>query len=112
MYLTKEAIASTLRQVAAAAPGSTLAMSFMLPLELAEPELRPGIEAAAKGAAANGTPFISFFTPDEMLALARGCGFRDVGHVSADALAARYFAGRSDGLRPPKNAEELLVAST
>jgi len=32
--------------------------------------------------------------------------------LSAEALAARYFAGRTDGLRPPKNSEELLVATT
>jgi methyltransferase (TIGR00027 family) len=112
MYLTKDAILATLRQVAALAPGSTLAMSFMLPIELADPEVRPGIERAAAGARANGTPFISFFTPPEMLTLARDAGFKQVQHVSADALAARYFAGRADGLRPPSNSEELLVAST
>lgn len=112
MYLTEEAIAATLRQIALLAPGSVLVMSFMLPIELAEPEVRPGIEAAAKGARANGTPFISFFTPEEMLALAREAGFRDVRHVSAATLAQRYFAGRADGLRPPNNSEELLVAMT
>ncbi|HET9959864.1 MAG TPA: class I SAM-dependent methyltransferase [Polyangiaceae bacterium] len=112
MYLTKAAIATTLSQVAALAPGSTLVMSFMLPIELAEPELRPGIEAAARGARANGTPFVSFFTPDEMLSLARDAGFKKVEHVSAEALAERHFAGRTDGLRPPKNSEELLVACT
>jgi methyltransferase (TIGR00027 family) len=112
MYLTTEAIVATLRQVAALAAGSTLVMSFMLPIELAEPELRPGIERAMAGARANGTPFISFFTPEEMLTLARDAGFREVQHVSAATLAERYFAGRTDGLRPPNNAEELLVAST
>jgi len=112
MYLTHDAIAATLRQVAALAPGSTLVMSFMLPIELADPEVRPGIELAAKGARANGTPFISFFRPEEMLALAREAGFRQVQHVSAAALAERYFAGRTDGLRPPDNSEELLVATT
>ena len=112
MYLTREAIAATLRQVARLAPGSTLAMTFLLPLELADPEARPGLQRAADGARASGTPFISFFTPAEMLALAREAGFRDVEHVSAADLAQRYFAGRADGLRPPNNAEELLVAST
>jgi len=112
MYLTKDAIAATLRQVADLAPGSTLVMSFMLPIEMAEPALRPAIERAAAGARANGTPFLSFFTPTEMLALARDQGFRDVEHVSAAALAERYFAGRTDGLRPPNNSEELLVATT
>jgi methyltransferase (TIGR00027 family) len=112
MYLTKDAVAATLRRIAMLAPGSTLAMSFMLPIEMAEPELRPGIERAAAGARANGTPFISFFMPEEMLVLAREAGFRHVEHVSAAALAQRYFANRTDGLRPPNNAEELLVART
>jgi hypothetical protein len=33
--------------------------------------VRPGIERAAAGARANGTTFISFFKPAEMLELAR-----------------------------------------
>ena len=111
LYLTKDAVAATLHQIAALAPGSTLAMSFLLPLELAAPELRAGFELAAKGARASGTPFISFFTPAEMLALASGAGFRDVRHVSAASLAERYFAGRNDGFRP-LSGEELLVAGT
>jgi methyltransferase (TIGR00027 family) len=111
MYLTKDAIAATLRQVAALTPGSTLAMTFLLPLELADPEVRPGFQAAEKGARASGTPFISFFTPTEMLTLAREAGFREARHVPAAELARRYFAGRTDGLRPP-SAEELLVATT
>ena len=111
MYLTKDAIAATLRQVAALASGSTFAMTFLLPLELAEPEVRPGVQQAEKGARASGTPFISFFTPTGMLTLARDAGLRKVQHVSAASLAQRYFAGRTDGLRPPNNSEELLVAS-
>lgn len=112
MYLTREAITATLRQVAAFAPGSTLAMSFMLPMELLDPEVRPGVERAAAGARDNGTPFISFFTPAEMLNLARDAGFREVRHVSAASLAQRYFSDRTDGLRPPNHSEELLIAST
>jgi methyltransferase (TIGR00027 family) len=112
MYLTTDAITATLRHVAALAAGSTLVMSFMLPLELMGPDVRPGVERAAEGARASGTPFISFFTPVEMLALARNAGFKEVQHVSAATLAERYFAGRTDGLRPPNNSEELLVATT
>ncbi len=112
MYLTQEANLATLRRVAALAPGSTFVLSFLLPIELADPEVRPGMERAAAGARASGTPFISFFTPEEMLALAREAGFRGVQHVSAATLAERYFANRTDGLRPPNNSEELLVATT
>jgi len=103
---------ATLRQIASLAPGSTLAMSFLLPIEMTDPEVRPGMERAAAGAQASGTPFLSFFTPAEMLSLARDSDFREVRHVSAATLAQLYFAGRTDGLRPPNNAEELLVATT
>ena len=51
---------------------------------------------AAKGARASGTPFISFFTPAEMLALARDAGFREARHVSAAELAERYFKDRPE----------------
>jgi methyltransferase (TIGR00027 family) len=112
MYLTREANAATLRQVAALASGSTFAMTFLLPLELADPEVRPGLQMAEKGARASGTPFLSFFTPPEILQLAREAGFKQASHVSAADLTERYFAGRTDGLRPPDNAEDLLVATT
>ena len=112
MYLTRDAVAATLSQMARLAPGSTFAMTYLLPLELADPEIRPSLEMAKQGARASGTPFVSFFTPSEMLALARDAGFKDVQHVSADDLASRYFRNRPDGLRPPRNGEELLVAST
>jgi len=112
MYLTNDAIKATLRRAAALAPGSTLIMSFMLPIEMVDPEVRTGVERAAEGARASGTPFISFFTPTEMVALARDAGFKEVRHVSAAMLAERYFAIRTDGLRPPTNSEELLVAVT
>ncbi len=113
MYLTRDAIMATLRQVATLAPGgSTLAMSFMLPIELLDPEIRAGVERALAGARVSCMPFISFCTPTEMLALARHAGLKEVQHVSAAMLAQRYFADRTDGLRPPNNSEELLVATT
>jgi methyltransferase (TIGR00027 family) len=111
MYLTKDANASTLRQIAELAPASTLAMTFLLPAELLDDADRLGLLAAEKGARASGTPFISFYTPDEMLAAARRVGFKDAQHVSGTLLAERYFADRTDGLRP-SSGEDLLVATT
>jgi methyltransferase (TIGR00027 family) len=111
LYLTKEANAATLRQIAALAPGSTLAMTFLVPPELLDDADRAGLEASAKGAAAAGTPFLSFFMPEEIVAMAREAGFKDARHVSADLLNERYFAGRTDGLRTSPG-EQMLVAST
>lgn len=112
MYLSRDAITATLRQVAALAPGSTFAMTFLVPLELADPDVRPALDFAERGARSTGTPFISFFIPAEIVALALAAGFREAHHVSAAELARRYFANRTDGLRPPHNAEELLIAGT
>jgi methyltransferase (TIGR00027 family) len=111
MYLTRDANAATLRQLASLAPGSTLAMTFLLPIELVDPEDRPGLRIAENGARASGTPFISFFPPRELLALAREAGFKDARNVSGAMLNERYFAGRADGLRM-SSGEDLLVATT
>ena len=111
MYLTKEANAATLGQIASFAPGSTLAMTFLVPMELLDEEDRPGLQMAMNGARASGTPFISFFQPPDLLALARDAGFRDARHVPISDLAERYFAGRTDGFRP-SSGEDLLVATT
>jgi methyltransferase (TIGR00027 family) len=111
MYLTRDANAAMLRQFAALAPGSTFAMTFMLPLEIVDPEDRSTAERAQKGASASGTPFISFFSPPDMLELAREAGFNETRHISAASLTQRYFAARTDGLRP-SSVEELMVATS
>lgn len=111
MYLTKEATAATLRQAAGLASGSSFIMSFLLPVALANPEIRHGLEQSAKGAQAHGTPWISYFTPDEIVDMARQVGFASARHVSTTELAERFFKGRSDGLKPVR-AEELLVATS
>ena len=111
MYLTEEANIATLVQIASFAPGSTLAMTFLLPMELLDPDDRPGLQMAENGARASGTPFLSFFAPQDLLALAHEAGFRDTRHVPLSELAERYFADRTDGFRP-STGEDLLVATT
>jgi methyltransferase (TIGR00027 family) len=111
MYLTKEANMDALRQIAALAPGSTFAMTFMLPLDLIDSSERAGHEMVYERARAAGTPFVSFFRPSEILAMAREAGFRTVRHVSGNDIIQRYFADRADGLQP-SSGEEFLVAST
>jgi O-methyltransferase involved in polyketide biosynthesis len=111
MYLSKDATAATLRQLAALAPGSTLAMTFLLPADLLDEADRAGLEASSRGARGSGTPFISFYSPEEMIALARDGGFREVRHVSTAELIERYFADRTDGLRP-STGEGMIVART
>lgn len=110
MYLTKEATEATLRQVSALAGGSVLAMTFMLPVELVDAAERPMQESVEAAAAGSGTPFISHYAPAEMVEMCRAAGFSAAQHVSPDDLTTRYFAERTDGLRPP-TAEQLIVAT-
>jgi methyltransferase (TIGR00027 family) len=111
MYLTRAATAATLHQSAALAPGSTVAMTFMQPVELVDPEEQGMHRATDAAARASGTPFISYYAPDEILAMARDAGFATARHVTAADYTQRYFADRTDGLRP-FTTEELLVATT
>ncbi|HTB68250.1 MAG TPA: class I SAM-dependent methyltransferase [Steroidobacteraceae bacterium] len=111
MYLTHEANLATLRHIAGLAGGATLAMTFLLPLDLIDPTERPQHEALHKRARASGTPFLSFYRPTEMLTLAREAGFSRAEHVSTADLTDRYFRARTDGLRPTTG-ESFLVAST
>jgi methyltransferase (TIGR00027 family) len=110
MYLTKDATAATLREIAGLVPGTTLVMSFLLPPELLAAVDRSGLEMAERGAAAAGTPFLSFFTPEQIVTLAREAGFTRARHVSSAEVNARYFTGRPDGLHLPTG-EDLLTAT-
>lgn len=111
MYLTQEAIAATLHQVAQLAKGSVLAMTFLLPAELLAEADRPLLDIAKKGAAAAGTPFLSFFAPGEIAAAARSAGFKHVEIINTENITEQYFNGRSDSLRPITG-EEFLLAVT
>ncbi|MEV7386918.1 class I SAM-dependent methyltransferase [Streptomyces sp. NPDC091215] len=111
MYLTEDAVAATLRHIAELAPGSTLVTTFLRPIEDVEPDQQEQLRVAERGARASGTPFLSFYSPERMAALAAAAGFRETRHVSAGELAGRYFTGRTDGLLPSRG-EEILVAVT
>jgi O-methyltransferase involved in polyketide biosynthesis len=70
-----------------------------------------GLEASARGARGSGTPFVSFYSAEEMVAMAREAGFGTVRHISSRSISDRYFSGRADGLRP-SSGEELILTHT
>ncbi len=91
-------------------PASTLRFSLDEIALMFAPDGRPRIDRKML-AAKSGTPYSSFFAPPEMLALARGTGFKEARHVAAASLAERYFSGRADGLRR-SSGEDFLAATT
>jgi O-methyltransferase involved in polyketide biosynthesis len=86
-------------------------MTFMLPFDLLDPADRPGLEGARRGAAASGTPWISFYAPDEIVQAAGDAGFLQAEYVSTADLAARYLRDRPDGLAAAEG-EGILLART
>ena len=111
MYISKEATMETLRNIASLTPGSIFVMTFLVPIELIEPEDQLGLTFSMKGAAASGTPFISFFTPDEIKMIAQSAGFKNIKVISTNNLREMYFKGRKDDLRL-SSGEEILVVTT
>ena len=111
LYLTREAIISTLKQISKLTPGSKLAMTFYLTMEFLDEEDKHMAEIAEKGARAAGTPFVSFFSPEGILDLVRETDFKEAKTISTKELEQLYFANRTDNLIP-SSGEVFLVAAT
>ncbi|WP_291906636.1 class I SAM-dependent methyltransferase [Chitinophaga sp. CB10] len=109
LYLTREAITDTLRKLTSLAPGSTIAIAFYLPIAELDPEDQPMQEMANKGAAAAGTPFVSFFPVAAVEKMANEIGLKAVRTVSTKDMEEKYFKGRKDQLTPASG-EFFLVA--
>jgi methyltransferase (TIGR00027 family) len=110
LYLAKEAITSILHQIATLASGSKLAMTFYLPIELLDEEDKAMQEIGEKGAREAGTPFVSFFAPNEILTLAREAGFKEAKTISTQDMEPIYFANKTDDLKPASGEVFLLAA--
>ena len=111
LYLTKKAIISTLNEIASLAPGSILAMTFYLPIEFLDEIDKPMQEIGEKGARDSGTPFISFFTVDEILGMAKNAGFKEAKTISTKDMEEYYFKDRTDQLLLASG-EVFLLATT
>ena len=109
LYLTKSAIIETLQHMVSLATGSVIAISFYLPIELLEKEDQPMQEMANKGAQQSGTPFISFFSPEEVIAIAKESGLNNTDLVSTEDIKDLYFKNRTDGLSPASGEVFLLA---
>lgn len=110
MYLSREANEQTFQKIASLAPGTVFASTFMLALELLEPQERGIMEFVMKKAAESGTPFVSLFRPEDITWLAKSCGFKTAEYIPASEIYKRYFTTRTDGLRAGQ-AEAFVVAT-
>ncbi|HEX2675961.1 MAG TPA: SAM-dependent methyltransferase [Polyangiales bacterium] len=99
MYLDQTAFEATLSFVAARPAGSALVFDYVLAPALQDARARFRHEALSSGAAKSGEPWRSTFVPSELAARLIALGFEPPLDLDRAALQARYFEGRSDGLR-------------
>ncbi|HEV8625110.1 MAG TPA: SAM-dependent methyltransferase [Acidimicrobiia bacterium] len=110
MYLTRDAIATTLRTLAGAASGSGTVLTYRPAVEYLDAENLTFLQSISPTLAQMGEPFLDAFAPAEFEALVRDCGHIVDENLAPEDLAARYFADRKDGLRP-YSIERILSAS-
>jgi methyltransferase (TIGR00027 family) len=98
MYLTHDAVMTTLAVIASGAAGTTIVLNYTVHDDEVDPADLTLRQAGATGVARQGEPWINFYRHAEFAANLRALGFSSVRTVLSDELARRYFDGRDDGL--------------
>jgi methyltransferase (TIGR00027 family) len=102
VYLTEEAAYELFRVVASFPKTSEIVFTFSQPdsaLDAAEAARR---EILATAAGSMGEPWRTHFDRYELVSRLEEIGFSEVAILDPAEAQARYFAGRTDGLKPPR----------
>jgi methyltransferase (TIGR00027 family) len=108
-YLTAQAITSTLRTIAGAAACSEVVLSYLAEESVLDDAGREFMRIYTPLAASIGEPLQPGWPAIEIERLISRSGLKVVDHPARADLQERYFAGRTDGLRP-YNVEALVSA--
>jgi methyltransferase (TIGR00027 family) len=101
-YLSREGVMATLAFVVSRlAKGSEIVFDYAEPVNDSDPSHRARFDALSARVAKAGEPFRTFLDPATLACEMEALGFAVMQDWDAPALNARYFAGRSDGLRIP-----------
>ena len=110
MYLTDEAILSTLRFIASTPRGGGVAFDYAVPIETLSWMGRVAMRMMMQRVAAAGEPFRTFFESAALIARLKDLGFRGIEDLGADELNERYFKNRTDKLRVVGRLGRLISA--
>jgi methyltransferase (TIGR00027 family) len=108
MYLTADAVAATLRDVAGLGPGTTISFSYMRHAHLLDAGDQHLHEVTRWVSERVGEPHDSYYSPAEIEQVARDAGFDAIEHHTP--ASSPHFRGRRDGLMP-HDLERIVVAS-
>lgn len=99
IYLSKEAVAGTLRYVAARPAGSQVVFDFAPPSDAISAQERASREKAAANVAKAGEPWINFYSPGPLVQEMRAAGYSAARALGSEEMNQRYFSNRADGFR-------------
>jgi len=97
-YLSRPAFDATVQFIASRPRGSGVVFDYAIERRLLSMIQRLALDAMAARVAQAGEPFQLFFDPAALAADLAQFGFSAIEDMDSDAINARYFAGRSDGL--------------
>ncbi|HKR64584.1 MAG TPA: class I SAM-dependent methyltransferase [Thermoanaerobaculia bacterium] len=98
-YLERHEITETLAYIASLPAGTVVTFDYGSDPSSLSDIGKVVFERMAAAVAAAGEPWKTFFTPEDLNGLLRSAGFSAIEIHGRDELNARYFAGRTDGLR-------------
>ncbi len=98
-YLTRDAIARTLRTIATV-PGAEVVFDYAEPEDRMAPGRRARAAALAERVAAAGEPLVSRLDPVELARELEALGFGEVEDLGPAELAVRWFGRRPEDVRP------------
>lgn len=110
-YLTRDALLMTLRAVGSMPENSAIVLDYAVPAETLDLQERIGLSTLAARVARIGEPFQLFLEPPEISAILHDAGFTRIEDLGQQEINARYFEGRTDGLRIGSTAGRILSAT-
>jgi len=94
MYLTRDAVVTTLRFVARCPPGSGITFDYMTPPHRLPWLRRLGFHLVARRVAAAGEPWRTWFDAEDLARELASFGFANCEDLDGPALDRRFFGGR------------------
>ena len=99
MYLSDTSIMETFGFVASMPPGSAIVFDYTLSPSMLGPKERWAFDIMADRVAKAGEPFLTTFDPSVLKSTLIGMGFGHAEDLDLAGINARFFQGRTDGLK-------------
>jgi methyltransferase (TIGR00027 family) len=111
-YLTLEAIAATLTEVAAHSGGAEVVFDYSEPRDRIDPALLAQHDERAARVAEIGEPFRGYLVPEELHRQLRSLGFAEIDDLDSPGIAARVLGEAATALPPRRAGGHVLFAAT